>query len=352
MPENRQTLLFSATLPKALAEFARAGLREPTLIRLDADTKLSPDLRMGFITVPADAKPAALLYLLREAVPTGQQTVVFASTRHHAEFLTMLLRADGMDPCVVYGAMDQAARKIQVAKFRAGRGAVLMTTDVAARGIDLPLLDNVINYDFPPRPKLFVHRVGRVARAGRPGAALSLVSRDEMGFLLDLHLFLSRPLRPAAAGDGPGGGLADGEQVGDGLSAVTDPAGSVFGGFPQALLDSEVERVRAIVEPDADLVSQLRVTHNAYKMYLKTRPPAAPESNARGRTMALTAVHPLLARTALAIAAQVSAPSLLAISCPCSDQPHYLACRHQSNAATCFPLRFLEFSPRRRDCRR
>lgn len=99
---------------------------------------------------------------------------------------------------LLYGTMDMAARKLNIGKFRARKAAVLVVTDVAARGIDIPLLDNVINYDFPPRPKLFVHRVGRVARAGRTGVAHSLLVKEEMGFLVDLHLFLGRTLVAAS----------------------------------------------------------------------------------------------------------------------------------------------------------
>lgn len=91
----------------------------------------------------------------------------------------------------------QAARKIHTAKFRSGKSSVMLVTDVAARGIDIPLLDNVINYDFPPKAKLFVHRAGRAARAGRSGTAYSFVTREDLPYLLDLLLFLGRPLHPA-----------------------------------------------------------------------------------------------------------------------------------------------------------
>ncbi|EFN52852.1 hypothetical protein CHLNCDRAFT_26393, partial [Chlorella variabilis] len=172
---SRQTLLFSATMPKALAEFARAGLKEPELVRLDADTKISPDLALAFFTVRWEDKPAALLYLLREVVAADQPTIIFASTRHHVEFLAGLLAQDGLEAAYVHGNMDQAARKIHIAKFRAGRVRLLVVTDVAARGLDIPLLDNVVHYDFPPKPKLFVHRSGRAARAGRSGTSYSLL---------------------------------------------------------------------------------------------------------------------------------------------------------------------------------
>ena len=100
----------------------------------------------------------------------------------------------------------------------------MIVTDVAARGIDIPLLDNVINFDFPAKPKLFVHRVGRAARAGRLGTAYSLLTRDELPYLIDLHLFLSRPLMPA-----PVRSLQQAAAAAQDL----DPTTSVFGTFPQ-----------------------------------------------------------------------------------------------------------------------
>lgn len=100
----------------------------------------------------------------------------------------------------------------------------MIVTDVAARGIDIPLLDNVINFDFPAKPKLFVHRVGRAARAGRTGTAYSLLTRDEIPYLIDLHLFLSRPLAPAP--------VQSLQQAAD-AAATLDPSSSVYGTFPQ-----------------------------------------------------------------------------------------------------------------------
>merc|ERR1711976_74977 len=97
----------------------------------------------------------------------------------------------------IFGAIDQSTRKLNLAKFRAGKVAYLIVTDVASRGIDIPLLDNIINYDFPATPKLFVHRAGRVARAGRQGRSLSLVSKDERAFLLDLSLYFLNPIKIA-----------------------------------------------------------------------------------------------------------------------------------------------------------
>lgn len=106
--------------------------------------------------------------------------MVFVATRHHVEFLQEVLRLGDVSVASVYGTMDQTARKLNLARFRNGQARVLLVTDVAARGLDIPQLDFVINYDFPARPKLFIHRVGRVARAGRSGTAYSMVSSDEV----------------------------------------------------------------------------------------------------------------------------------------------------------------------------
>ena len=222
LPPARQALLFSATLPRALVTFAKAGLRSPALVRLDVDTKVSDALRLGFFTVRAEDKPAALLWTLRVLLPQEQQAIVFVATRHTAEYLTQLLdAAGGLTVLAVYGAQDMETRKDNLEAFRTRKARVLIVTDVAARGLDIPLLDNVINYDFPDRAKLFVHRVGRVARQGRAGSALSLVTSGDLPYFLDFLLFFGRPavnvyFKDGAAGKG---GLASDAEIEAALAA-------------------------------------------------------------------------------------------------------------------------------------
>ncbi|KAF2321927.1 hypothetical protein GH714_004612 [Hevea brasiliensis] len=145
LSENQQTLLFSATLPSSLAEFAKASGRDPQLVQLDLETKISPDLKLMFFTLRQEEKHAALLYLIRVHISSNQQTLIFVSAKHHVEFLNILFREEGIEPYVCYGDMDQDARKIHISRFRAWKTMLLIVTDVAARGIDIPLLDNVIN---------------------------------------------------------------------------------------------------------------------------------------------------------------------------------------------------------------
>nr|XP_030716323.1 ATP-dependent RNA helicase DDX54 isoform X2 [Globicephala melas] len=280
LPGGHQTVLFSATLPKLLVEFARAGLMEPVLIRLDVDSKLNEQLKTSFFLVREDAKAAVLLHLLRSLVRPQDQTVVFVATKHHAEYLSELLTTQRVSCAHIYSALDQTARKINLAKFMHGKCSALIVTDLAARGLDIPLLDNVINYSFPAKGKLFLHRVGRVARAGRSGTAYSLVAPDEVPYLLDLHLFLGRALtlaRPHEELSGAGGG--------DG----------VLGRVPQSVVDDEDCGLRTSLETSLELRGLGRVADNAQQQYVRSRPAPSPESIKRAKELDLSGLglHPL-----------------------------------------------------------
>ncbi|XP_068095990.1 ATP-dependent RNA helicase DDX54 [Hyperolius riggenbachi] len=279
LPETRQTLLFSATLPKMLLEFARAGLTEPVLVRLDVDSKLSDQLKLAFFHVRAEDKPAVLLHILRCVVKPQEQTVVFVATKHHAEYLKEMLDMQRIPCSHIYSALDQTARKINLGLFLHGKVRALLVTDVAARGIDIPMLDNVINYNFPPKAKLFLHRVGRVARAGRSGTAYSLVAPDETPYVYDLHLFVGRPLKLA----------------GDPQPDIDQDTDGILGKVPQSLIDDEDALLITDRERSLDLQNLQRVSENAYKHYCKSRPAPSPESIKRVKdaTYNNLGVHPL-----------------------------------------------------------
>jgi ATP-dependent RNA helicase DDX54/DBP10 len=214
---------------------------------------------MAFFAIKHEEKVAALLFLLEEVIDPEQQTILFVATKHHVEFFRELLSSLKFSVSYVYGALDPTARKINVADFRNGRTKLLIVTDVAARGIDIPLLDNVINYDFPSVPKLFVHRVGRVARAGRLGYAYSLVTMDEVfpGFLgslgaisqlrkfpyfIDLQLFLGRSL------------VICNEE-----NTEHDSSSLVFGAIPQEVVDQRLERLKRMLGDSSSLVRYLEL---------------------------------------------------------------------------------------------
>ncbi|XP_075238579.1 ATP-dependent RNA helicase DDX54 isoform X2 [Lycorma delicatula] len=275
LPEARQTLLFSATLPKVLVEFARAGLSDPVLVRLDVESKIPSTLKLSFVSCPSDEKPAALLCLLKHVVSSGNQSIIFAATKHHVEYLHKLLEACDIKSTYIYSDLDPTARKINAAKFQTKKVQMLVVTDVAARGIDIPHLDVVINYNFPAKPKLFVHRVGRCARAGREGHAYSLVSSDETCYLLDLLLFLGRPINLLESG-------------------VESKEEDAVGCIPRGLIEEELSRVLQLHETNFDLSSLVKVSSNAYKNYLRSRPGASRESVKRVKEInwSSVGVHP------------------------------------------------------------
>jgi len=281
LPESRQTVLFSATLPKLLVDFAKAGLCHPTLVRLDVETKVPDTLKLAFFKCRTESKDACLLYLLKEVMQDDEQTVIFTATRHHVEYLQILLELSNIPATYIYSNLDPAARKINAAKFAAKKVNVMVVTDIAARGIDIPMLDNVINYHFPAKSKLFIHRVGRVARAGRKGTAYSFVSMEEVAYLIDLQLFLGGS--PDVVPVNPENGL-DWHRL--------------LGKVPHSVQENYSDQIKDWLTNNADLKKSKFNSENGYKQYLKSRPGASVESVKRSKEMkdAQIGEHPILRR--------------------------------------------------------
>lgn len=260
LPESRQTLLFSATLPKLLVDFAKAGLTDPILLRLDVESKIPEQLTLSFIVCRPEEKLAVLLCLLKNVIKSDSQTVIFAATQHHVEYIHQILEKAGISNTYIYSNLDPSARKINAAKFHTSKVRVLIVTDVAARGLDIPQLDNVINFNFPAKSKLFVHRVGRCARAGRAGTAYSIISADEYAYLLDLHLFLGRPLSIVPS-----------------FGSIQNTDG-IVGKMPQAMIEEELAELINWHSCSTDLTNMEKVCNNAYKQYIRSRPAPSSES--------------------------------------------------------------------------
>mmetsp|Transcript_45797 Transcript_45797/g.115299 ORF Transcript_45797/g.115299 Transcript_45797/m.115299 type:complete len:903 (+) Transcript_45797:85-2793(+) len=277
---RRQTLLFSATMPRVLVDFAKAGLHEPKVVRLDTDTTMSDKLQMQFFSLRPGEKNAALLFLLRNVIKPQEQAIIFAATRHHVDFISFLLRSQGIYPSMIYGSMDATARNMNINRFRARKTQYLVVTDVAARGIDIPLLDVVIHYDFPARPKLFVHRSGRVARAGREGTAYSLVTFDELAYMIDLHRFLGKDVRVSTAED---------------LEKEFDPRSVYYGALPSQMMSLCEESVNEAIKNVPDLQSLLRTVKNASEQYRTTRTKASKSSREDAKKLPHPDMHPMFA---------------------------------------------------------
>jgi ATP-dependent RNA helicase DeaD len=184
LPAERQTALFSATLPPRIASIATRHLREPARISIEREKSAPgsvPRVRQVAYAIPRSLKEAALVRVLDVEVP--QSALVFCRTRVEVDRLSETLSARGMAAEGLHGGLSQEQRERVLRRFRAGEIELLLATDVAARGLDVEGLTHVVNYDLPPAPEPYVHRVGRTGRAGREGVAITLVEPRELGYL-------------------------------------------------------------------------------------------------------------------------------------------------------------------------
>lgn len=340
LPPARQTLLFSATLPHSLVDFAKAGLTNPVLVRLDAESKVSENLEMLFLTTKNGEREANLLYLLQEVIqipvataeqlkqlralndrsdsdadsdandkndrkkrkkqarrkmpsanelPSEKATILFVPTRHHVEYVSQLLKDSGYLVSYIYGTLDQNARKQQLFNFRSGLTSILVVTDVAARGVDIPMLANVINFSLPSSSKIFIHRVGRTARAGNSGWAYSIVSENELPYLLDLELFLGKKILLAPMYDATcelmrKQWVAEGKQESEFVAPrVSYTNRMVLGSCPRLEMESMGDLYKNLVESSFDLQLLKSVALKAEKLYFRTRTPASTEAMKRSK---------------------------------------------------------------------
>lgn len=174
--EGRHTYLFSATMSSKVESLQRASLHNPLRVSISSSSHQTVStLLQSWLLVPSVQKDLYLVYLLNESA--GQSTIVFVRTRNECQRLSYLLRALGMGAIPLHAGNSQSARQGALGKFRSRARDILVATDVAARGLDIPSVDLVINYDLPLDSKTYVHRVGRTARAGKSGRAISLVSQ-------------------------------------------------------------------------------------------------------------------------------------------------------------------------------
>ena len=185
IPIRRQTLMFSATMPRAIAEFAAQMLRDPIKIAVAPVAATADRVAQRIIRVDRSAKPAILIDVLRRE--TIDRCLIFTRTKHGADKVTRNLRHAGIAADAIHGNKSQGQRERVLAAFRKGEVRTLVATDIAARGIDVDSISHVVNYDVPNVPETYVHRIGRTARAGAEGIAISLCDGEEMAFLRDIE---------------------------------------------------------------------------------------------------------------------------------------------------------------------
>jgi superfamily II DNA/RNA helicase len=181
IPTERQTLFFSATMPQQIAELARQMLRDPVKVAVTPAATTVETVTQRVIHVDRAGKAAMLADLLRSE--TIDRSLVFTRTKHGADKVVRGLVKSGIAAQAIHGNKSQNQRERVLADFRAGKIRTLVATDIAARGIDVDGISHVINYDLPNEPESYVHRIGRTARAGASGIAISLCDRDETPYL-------------------------------------------------------------------------------------------------------------------------------------------------------------------------
>ncbi|UPJ50747.1 DEAD/DEAH box helicase [Bradyrhizobium sp. 200] len=186
LPIKRQTLFFSATMPKDIAELAEAMLRDPARVAVTPVAATADRITQRIIQVDFAAKPAVLAQLLKQE--PVDRALVFTRTKHGADKVVKVLAKAGIEANAIHGNKSQNHRERVLAAFRTGEIRTLVATDIAARGIDVDGISHVVNYDLPNVPETYVHRIGRTARAGAEGVAISLIAgAEEMGYLRDIE---------------------------------------------------------------------------------------------------------------------------------------------------------------------
>ena len=185
LPAQRQTLMFSATMPRAIAELAAHMLRDPIKVAVGPVASTVERVDQRVIRVDRSAKPAILIDVLRRE--PIDRALIFTRTKHGADKVARGLIRAGIGAEAIHGNKSQNQRERVLAAFRKGEVTTLVATDIAARGIDVDGVSHVVNFDLPNVPETYVHRIGRTARAGAEGVAISLCDGEEVAFLRDIE---------------------------------------------------------------------------------------------------------------------------------------------------------------------
>jgi ATP-dependent RNA helicase RhlE len=192
LPPRQQTLFFSATMPPPIAQLTREMLKDPISIDVERQAKPATGVEQALFPVPSHLKGELVKRLIEQE--QVQDALVFTRTKHRADRLAKQLNAAGITADRIHGNRSQAQRVAALAGFKAGKFRVLVATDIAARGIDINELGHVFNFDVPEVPEDYIHRVGRTARAGATGRALTLCAPDEEGEVRSIERAIGRTL--------------------------------------------------------------------------------------------------------------------------------------------------------------
>ena len=199
VPTKRQTLFFSATMPKLVATLAQQFLKDPAEVAVAPPATTAEKVEQRICFVEQGAKQALLAQTIRQ--PEVRTVLVFTRTKHGADAVVRRLAAEHIDSVAIHGNKSQSQRERALESFKNGRVPVLVATDIAARGIHIDGLTHVINFDLPEVAEQYVHRIGRTARAGATGIAISFVSKDERDYLRAIEKLVGHRLAERPAGE-------------------------------------------------------------------------------------------------------------------------------------------------------
>jgi ATP-dependent RNA helicase RhlE len=192
LPRERQSMLFSATMPADVEQLAHSILHQPVRIDVSPSQRAAANIDHRVFHVATQEKRALLAGILME--PSFERVLVFTRTKHVANRVAGHLADAGICAEAIHGNKSQGARQRALERFRCGEARVLVATDIAARGLDIDNVSHVINFDLPNEPESYIHRIGRTARAGASGVAISFCDRSEAMFLKQIETLIRAPL--------------------------------------------------------------------------------------------------------------------------------------------------------------
>ncbi|KAL3451273.1 ATP-dependent rRNA helicase rrp3 [Aspergillus insuetus] len=192
LPRERRTYLFSATMSSKVESLQRASLSNPARVSVSSKYQTVSTLQASYLLLPHKHKNLYLVYILNEFA--GKSVIIFTTTVHETQRVAFMLRTLGFGAIPLHGQLSQSARLGALNKFRSGSRDILVATDVAARGLDIPSVDVVLNFDLPTDSKTYIHRVGRTARAGKSGVAISFVSQYDFEVYMRIEYALGKKL--------------------------------------------------------------------------------------------------------------------------------------------------------------
>ncbi len=193
VPEKRQTLMFSATMPGEIRQLASQWLNAPKTVQATPEDSMPEKIKQSVAFVSRPKKAAMLISFINSV--GGERHLVFCRTKRGVDRVVKYLNKARIDALAIHGDKSQRAREQALAKFSSQSPPVLVATDVAARGLHMPGVSHVINYDLPEAPEIYIHRIGRTARAGAEGSSISFCSVDERVYLKRIESLIKRPVK-------------------------------------------------------------------------------------------------------------------------------------------------------------